>query len=213
MSPDPRRRIDGGLHELRLPALPMPLAWQGSPARWDIASGGELVIEAGAKSDWFIDPEGALEPRLDAPALLGDATGDFIVSARVRVEFAASFDAGVLVLYADDRRWGKLCFEWSPDGEPMVVSVVTRGVSDDCNSMVVDGRDVWLRVARRGPAIAFHASVDGERWSFVRYFSLDIADDIAVGFLAQSPTGEGCTVSFTEIAYEAARLADLRSGV
>jgi regulation of enolase protein 1 (concanavalin A-like superfamily) len=93
------------------------------------------------------------------------------------------------------------------------VSVVTRGVSDDCNSMVVDGREVRLRVARVGPAVAFHASVDGERWNFVRFFALDGPDNLAVGFLAQSPTGEGCTVSFTEIAYEAARLADLRSGV
>ena len=104
------------------------------------------------------------------------------------------------------------CFEYSPDGEPMVVSVVTRGVSDDCNSTVVDGRAVWLRIARRGHAVAFHASLDGRRWSFVRYFALEATDDLSVGFLAQSPTGKGCSVSFTEIAYEATRLVDLRSG-
>ena len=57
--------------------------------------------------------------------------------------------------------WAKLCFEYSPQREPMVVSVVTRGLSDDCNSFVVDGATVWLRIARVGSAFAFHASTDG----------------------------------------------------
>ena len=57
----------------------------------------------------------------------------------------------------------------------MVVSVVTRGVSDDCNSFVVDGASVWLRVARVGSAFAFHASTDGSNWSFIRHFALETA--------------------------------------
>ena len=68
----------------------------------------------------------------------------------------------------------------------MVVSVVTRGVSDDCNSFVVDGTSVWLRIARIGGAFAFHASTDGVGWSFVRYFALATAGEPSVGFAAQS---------------------------
>ena len=37
-----------------------------------------------------------------------------------------SFESGVLMLWIDDRHWGKLCFEYSPDRQPMIVSVVTR---------------------------------------------------------------------------------------
>jgi hypothetical protein len=33
-----------------------------------------------------------------------------------------------------------------------------------------------------------------------------------VGFEAQSPTGEGCSVSFDEIRFEARTLGDLRNG-
>jgi regulation of enolase protein 1 (concanavalin A-like superfamily) len=127
------------------------------------------------------------------------------------VDFAAAYDAGVLVLYERDDLWAKLCFELSPQGEPMVVSVVTRGVSDDCNSFVVDGRSVWLRIARIGTAFAFHASTDGERWRLVRHFALDGARDPSVGFLAQSPTGDGCAVAFEGISYRAETLGDLRS--
>ena len=144
--------------------------------------------------------------------LAGPVAGDFQLSARVTVEFASTFDAGVLMLHAGERLWAKLCFEYSPRNEPMVVSVVTDGTSDDANAFVVVGNGVWLRVARLGPAFAFHASLDGERWELVRHFALPLGDEPAVGFEAQSPTGEGCVVRFDEISFRAARLGDLRDG-
>lgn len=170
-----------------------------------------LAMTAGPRTDLFVDPEGG-PPALNAPRLLGRPAGDFQLSARVTVDFADTFDAGVLALYADDRAWAKLCFERSPQGEPLVVSVVTRGVSDDANAFAVAGHSVWLRISRLGPAHAFHASTDGARWLFVRHFALEPADGLSVGFLAQSPTGAGCSVQFDEIVYRSERLTDLRSG-
>src|SRR5258708_34241204 len=93
----------------------------------------------------------------------------------------------------------------------MVVSVVPRGVSDDCNSFEVEGDQVWLRVARIGPAFAFHASTDGVRWRLIRHFALDPREGIAAGFLAQSPTGPGGTATFGAIRFRQERLADTRS--
>jgi regulation of enolase protein 1 (concanavalin A-like superfamily) len=177
----------------------------------DLPPAGPVSIAAGPGTDLFADPAGR-EPSLSAPRLLAAApAGDFQLSARVTVDFAATFDAGVLLLWAHDRAWAKLCFEYSPDAEPMVVSVVTRGVSDDANAFAVDGRQVWLRVSRRGPACAFHASTDGARWRFVRHFALE-AEGLRVGFEAQSPTGDGCTAVFDDVDYRLERLADLRSG-
>jgi regulation of enolase protein 1 (concanavalin A-like superfamily) len=173
--------------------------------------GDELTLLAGPRTDLFIDPQGG-SVVLNAPRLLGPVAGDFQVSANVEVDFRATFDAGVLLVYVDDRTWAKLCFEYSPQAEPMVVSVVTRGLSDDCNSFVVEGHEVWLRVARLGQAFAFHASTDGRSWQFVRHFALDAPSEVSVGFVAQSPTGEGCTVRFTSIRASAETLVDLRSG-
>ena len=144
--------------------------------------------------------------------LVCEPSGDFALSARVGVEFASSYDAGVLVLFRDESSWAKLCFERSPQGQPMVVSVVNRRVSDDCNHFDVAGGHVWFRIARGGDCFAFHASTDGIVWQLVRYFGLDDATGISVGFKAQSPTGEGCRATFDEIRYEAGGLADLRSG-
>ncbi|MDX6440109.1 MAG: uncharacterized protein QOF45_2692 [Gaiellaceae bacterium] len=200
------------VEQVRIAALPMPLRWLAEPQSWSVAGDASLLVAAGPRTDRFIDPRRSAEPKLNAPVLVGDPTGDYLLSARVTVGFAATFDAGVLALHASDRLWAKLCFEYSPHGQAMVVSVVTRDVSDDCNSFVVDGSSVWLRIARVGSAFAFHASTDGGSWSFIRHFALETDSEPAVGFAAQSPLGEGCAVSFEEIAYDAVRLGDLRSG-
>jgi uncharacterized protein len=169
-----------------------------------------LTLEAGPRTDLFRDPQGA-EPQLGATRELVDPPdGDWMLSARVEAQLRSTFDAGALILWADERTWAKLAFERSPQGEGMIVSVVTRGLSDDCNSTVIDGDAVWLRIARVGEAFAFHASADGERWDFVRHFAL--AGDPRPGFSAQSPTGEGLVVTFSDIRFGAARLRDLRSG-
>lgn len=169
------------------------------------------TITAGPHTDWFVHP-GTGEAKLDAPAQLEPVEGDFLFHARVEVDFAATFDAGVLAVWRDERTWAKLCFEYSPDRKPMVVSVVTRGVSDDANSAVIDGNAVWLRIARIGDAFAFHYSTDGERWSLVRHFALGGDGELQAGFLAQSPTGDGCTARFTEVGLSSGTLPDIRSG-
>jgi regulation of enolase protein 1 (concanavalin A-like superfamily) len=197
-------------HTLTLPGLPFAFRWHLAPDRWRLGDDGSLSIRAGPLTD--LDPQGAAST-LNAPRLLASPTGDFQLSARVTVDFAATFDAGVLLLYANERSWAKLCFERAPNGDAMAVSVVTRGVSDDANAFVVGPRQVWLRISRLGLAWAFHASTDGSRWQFVRHFALDSVEGLEAGFLAQSPTGSGCTAVFDAVTYRSEPLADLRSGV
>jgi uncharacterized protein len=192
-------------------SLPSSLIWDPARAEWS-AGEGSLAVEAGPGTDLFVDPGDGRET-LNAPRALGRVDGDFTLSARVSVAFRSTFDAGVLLLWASARSWAKLCFELSQQGESMVVSVVTRGVSDDCNSFVVDEGDVRLRIARLGSAFAFHASTDGASWRLVRHFALEPEAEMLVGFLAQSPLGTGCSVRFDEISFAPDRLADLRSGV
>lgn len=179
---------------------------------YDLAVAADLTIAAGGSTDHFIDPSTARRT-LNAPRVLGNADGDFQLSARVDVEFGVTFDAGVLMLWADDEVWAKLCFEYAPDGRPTVVSVVTRAVSDDSSSLVVVGHRVWLRVSRSRSSYAFHASTDGEFWQFVRHFALpDAGEPVRVGFSSQSPLGPGCVSHFSKVRFEAHPLADLRDG-
>jgi hypothetical protein len=205
---------------LRVPGVPFPLA-PSPEGLWQVdEAAGVVTVPAQPHTDIFIDPAGGADAAVNAESMLSAATllgdppeGDFQLSARVTVEFAATFDAGVLLLWADERHWAKLCFEFSPAGEPMVVSVVCRGVADDANAFTVPGRSVWLRVSRIGRVYAYHASLDGKTWQMIRAFLID--EDTSgdkVGFEGQSPTGDGCGVTFDEIRFRPERLADLRDG-
>jgi regulation of enolase protein 1 (concanavalin A-like superfamily) len=192
-----------------LPAFPGPLRWMNDAVAWSVMGADGLTITAGPRTDLFTDPGGDYRTA-NAPALLGRIDGDFMLSARVRLDLASTFDAGALVLHADAEHWAKLALERSPQGDATIVSVVTRGVSDDCNSFAVEDEDVRLRISRIGAAFAFHASTGGGSWRLVRYFALDGSPE--VGFLAQTPLDERRAIQFEQIRYEAVRLADLRDG-
>ncbi len=197
-------------NSVTIPALPAPLRWQNTPTDWKFGD-GMLSINAGRKTDWFLDPGGVVNV-MNAPALLMKATQPCMLKARVSAEHAAMFDASVLTVYQGENAWAKLCFELSPQGQVMIVSVVTRGTSDDCNSIPIAEKSVYLRLSKLDSAYAFHYSLDGSVWNMVRYFSLGGQKEAEIGFLSQSPVGEGCTAHFSEIAYLPQKLADIRSG-
>src|SRR5207244_4491900 len=93
--------------------LPSALHWQVLPLRRSTKDGKKLTIEAGPRTDLFVDPRGS-EPMLNAACLLGPIDGDFTLSAMVTVGFAGTFDAGALMVHGGDGNWAKLCFEYSP---------------------------------------------------------------------------------------------------
>lgn len=197
--------------ELHLAAIPAPLHWDVPAADFTRLDDGAIRMTSSSRTDLFVDPRGMVD-MTNSARLLFQPDEHFTLSAHARGDLEATYDAAVLMLYVDDRHWAKLCLELSPQGRPMIVSVVTNGVSDDCNSVVLDSAAAYLRVAGLGTAFALHYSLDGATWHFVRYFALQHSAGLRAGFSVQSPTGDGCTVTFSEIRYAPALLGDLRSG-
>lgn len=186
----------------------------GSPLpEWSIAD-GELTVTAAPATNLFIDPADPDAAVPDIGRLVTPVTGDFMLSAELEVDFGAQFDAGVLFVEYDELHWFKLCFEYTPLLQPSVVAVVTRGTSDDSNSWLVEGNRIRLRVARIGNTFALHSSFDGVRWDLARYFTLGIraGSPVRVGFLSQSPLGDGCRTVFRDIHFSHDTLADTRDG-
>ncbi len=190
-----------------LPGIPTPLEWKDAAAQATYADGA-LTIVSGAKTDWFVSPVDG-QVSASAPLLLFKTSGDFVLTANVTVDFKTQWDAGFVMAYVDDKNWAKLALEMSAYQEPTVVTVVTRGVSDDCNSMAITGRSIHLRVARKGPAILFYSATDGRTWRLVRGFTLGPAPELRIGFASQSPIGEQGRATFSEIAYVQKTIADI----
>jgi regulation of enolase protein 1 (concanavalin A-like superfamily) len=191
-----------------IPGLPGTLIWQNMPGSWKFDHQNVLTISAGAKTDWFVDPfDGTVAN--NAPILLFTPDAEYVVSARVTVKFVTKWDAGALMLWGDDHHWAKLSYELSPDKIPTLVTVVTRGLSDDCNSKEYRGDSVYMRIARSGKTYVFYSSVDGSNWQIVRTFSLDTELPIRVGFEAQSPAGSGAVAKFSAITYDSHGISNI----
>lgn len=195
----------------RLAMLPGELEERNHPASWTVRDSGTLTMSAGAKTNWFISPLNG-KTWDNAPMLLFVPAKDFVLIAKVSLEFRSRWDAGALVLYLNETTWAKFAFEAPQVGQPSVVSVVTRGESDDCTAMPVTGNSVYLKIAKIGPAFIFYVSNDGQSWKMTRAFRMGNTDGLRVGFSAQSPTGNGSTVTFSGIQYLAKQVTKIDSG-
>jgi uncharacterized protein len=181
--------------------ISQPMIWQNAPASWKLEGGQTHAITAGKQTDWFVSPMGDSH-RDNSPRLLFKPASDFVLSAKLNVDFRTQWDAGALVLYESNSLWAKLCFESTIEARPAIVSVVTKDVSDDSTSIEMAGTSVYLKIAKAGPAIFFYASQDGQSWKIIRTFSLGKTQNLRVGFSSQSPVGDGATTVFSDIRYD-----------
>jgi regulation of enolase protein 1 (concanavalin A-like superfamily) len=191
---------------VRLSSIPGPLHWENTPLHFH-RDAGRLIIEAGEKTDMFRDPNVTYNTD-NAPKLLFVADSNFVLTAAIHHDFTSKWDGGAIVLKADSLNWIKFCFEKDYTGQHRVVSVVTRGISDDCNSAAVTGNAVYYKVAKAGNVITLYYSLDGRGWFLIRHLVFDSEAPLSVGFLAQSPTGPHCIVTFSDIHYSSRKIRD-----
>ena len=197
----------------KIEGIPGPLAWHNQPASYQIENGA-LTIVSKPGQDWYVDAfdAGVIQ---STPILAFDPGENFVLSAKVKVDFRSAWDAGSLMLWADDTHWAKFAFENSAaksPATPSMVSVVTRGTSDDTGSDSIGGDTVYMQVIRRGPAFVFNFSRDGKSWQILRVFRLDAPGKVLVGFESQSPDGKGTKATFSEIRFEAKRVPNPFTG-
>jgi regulation of enolase protein 1 (concanavalin A-like superfamily) len=172
----------------------------------------EVVLQAEPGGDIFLEP-GTTNSVCKLTGL-GAWTSDqsFQFSARIEVDFRTAADSGIVLAWLDQDNWFKLCAEQDAQGHPRVVSVVTRGRSDDSNGRLLTGESVHLRISRKGDLIAMHSSTEGTEWDLVRLFEFaQLADrPVLLGLAAQSPTGQGTTATFDRVHFANQGLTDPR---
>ncbi|HHT96883.1 MAG TPA: DUF1349 domain-containing protein [Clostridiales bacterium] len=139
--------------------------------------------------DYFVNPI-TDEVTVDSAYFYKEVEGDFVIRAKVSHDCMSTYDACVLMAYDNDRLWAKACFEKSDFNTNAVVTVMTNGRSDDANGVNIDGKEVWLQLARKGNVFAVHYSLDGEEFIMSRLCHLPMQDKIRVGISGQCPVGD-----------------------
>ena len=127
-------------------------------------------------------------------------------------DFINKWDAGAIVLKSDSLNWVKFCFEKDYTGTKIVVSVVTKNISDDCNSVASASNLLFYKAAKADKVITLYYSNDGKSWFLVRHLQFDFPSPLKIGFLAQSPTGKNCKVTFSNITYNRKKISDPYTG-
>jgi regulation of enolase protein 1 (concanavalin A-like superfamily) len=191
---------------ISISTIPHKLFWENTPKSFSVGR-DQIVIEAGKETDMFRDPNVTYNTD-NAPKLLFEADDNFILTASVEHAFTNKWDGGAIVIKQDSLNWIKFCFEKDYTGAKRVVSVVTKGISDDCNSIEMKSTKVYYKVAKADNVITLYCSPDGIQWFLIRHLQFDTSKGFKVGFLAQSPTGDRCEVKFSNIVYTAKKIKD-----
>jgi len=191
---------------MEIKGIPKQLFWENKPEIFSLKA-NVLTITAGEKTDMFRDPNVTYNTD-NAPKLLFKPDANFVLSTSIEHTFANKWDGGALVLKSDSLNWIKFCFEKDYTGAKRVVSVVTKNISDDCNSVEISGEKVYYKIAKADDVITLYYSINGVKWFLIRHLQFDFKKDFEVGFLAQSPTGTKCEVKFSDIKYQAVKIKD-----
>jgi len=194
------------IDSIRINSIPYGMFWQNKAEKFS-SNNNELIIVAGEKTDMFRDPNVTYNTD-NAPKLLFRPDNDFILIASIEHSFSSKWDGGAIVLKQDSLNWIKFCFEKDYTGAKRVVSVVTKNISDDCNSVEIKTNKVYYKLAKAGNVITLYYSLEGKKWFLIRHLQFDTDKNLTLGFLAQSPTGKKCEVKFSNISYRAKRIKD-----
>jgi regulation of enolase protein 1 (concanavalin A-like superfamily) len=195
---------------VELKSIPLKMFWENTPQSFSVTD-SSLQITAGAKTDMFRDPNVTYNTD-NAPKLLFKPDNDFVLIASIEHSFTSKWDGGAIVLKQDSLNWVKFCFEKDYTGARRVVSVVTKNISDDCNSAEISTNKVFYKMAKAGNVVTLYYSLNGAQWFLIRHFTFDATGNFYAGFLAQSPTGNSCTVTFSDITYTAKKIQDPYTG-
>ena len=186
-------------------------SWMNPPGEFKF-EGQSLFIRASKGSDFFNNPENH-EVTASGHFLFTERSKDFVATAQVKPNFSATWNACALMLHIDSTHWIKFGFENSDATGKSIVSVVTKGTSDDSNGAILNDREsIWLRIIKKGAIYAMHWSTDGQQYHMARLSAMPEAPAVKIGIEAQCPVGEPATHEILYFSMEEKTVADLRKG-
>ncbi len=161
------------------------------------ADGEDLLVTAAEGNDfWRTTAYGFI--RDSGHALLADLATGSAMEVSFVADLTEPYDQAGLFVRVDESHWIKAGIEVS-DGEPHLVAVATRDVSDWSLAPAPgwSGEHVTVRASRSGDAIAIRARAGTGPWRLMRLAPLDPDVVATAGPLVCGPMRPDLTVRFT----------------
>ncbi|MEL6672815.1 MAG: DUF1349 domain-containing protein [Bacteroidota bacterium] len=186
-------------------------SWMNEPQVFSFEN-GSLSVVALKGTDFFNNPEDS-SLTATAPYLYQEVSGDFVATALVSPGFASMWNAACLMVHMDEQHWIKFAFEKSDATGKSIVTVVTRGVSDDANGVRLSKQDqVWLRLIRKGDVYSLLWSLDGQIYKMARLCAMPAFEKVKIGLEMQCPVGAPALHLVHFFGLEKKTVKDLRKG-
>ncbi len=185
--------------------------WLNTPKSYEIDK-DYLLVTATGNTDFFINPVD-LSSSDSAPFFYREISGDFVAITKVSPDLSLKWNAATFMVIIDPDNWIKFGFENSDATGPSIVSVVTRGTSDDANGVILENTtSVWLKLIRKDNNYAMHWSLDGVKYHMARLAAMRTTDTVKLGLEAQCPVGEKAVHKFEYLNIKSETVEDLRAG-
>ena len=191
-------------------------ALNGADTCVSVREDGKLESRAKEGDDFFIDPNKGKLTNQSLPILLKevDNTKPFTLQAKVTPEFTKEglYNAADLFVYANDTLWQKLAFEQDEYGNHRVVSVRTKGTSDDNNHDKQTASTIYLKISSDTHTIASYYSLDKKAWHMVRLYKNYYPAKLYLGIASQCPQKGACKSIYEELELNQNSVSDFRMG-
>jgi len=177
------------------------LDWLNEPPRWEgDAAAGCLRLWTAGRTDFWQRTHYGFEAD-NGHALLLEADGDVVLTARVTAHPRHRYDQAGLLLRLSPACWIKTSVEFEPDGPNRLGAVVTNAQASDWSTQPLarEITTVWFRLRREGQDVLADASLDGARWEQLRMARLQELGEtgcMQIGLYACSPTAAGFMAEF-----------------
>jgi uncharacterized protein len=196
---------------LRIATIPQALSWDGKPLNYK-TEGNTITVTAGKETDLYCFVDGNYYVNT-APKVLFTPDSNFVLSAKISPTFQTMYDGGAIMIYSDEGNWAKLLFERHEDGSIGLGSSIVRDKrGDDSYHLTFKDPQVYVKLARSEMIFNFYYSTDGKQWKLLRTFPYKQFSNLRIGFYAQSPKGQSCTVLFSDIRYKGEKFKDYFTG-
>ncbi|KAI8433562.1 hypothetical protein MSG28_015586 [Choristoneura fumiferana] len=173
--------------------------WLNEPREWE-ASKELLEFSTDDKTDFW--QKTLYDFAYNTGHLFGvEIREDFTVEICIEADFTTLYDQAGLMIYIDEQHWLKTGIEYN-DGQPMIGSVLTNGISDWGTGVYLgNANKFFLRLTRLGDVVCVKYSTDSVTWILVRLCPFPIADKYFVGPMACTPKRGGLAVKFSKLKF------------
>ena len=170
--------------------------WLNAPHRWKL-EGSSLLCTADPKTDFwrktfygYITDNGHFYYRM--------VRGDFTTQLKVSGQYHDLYDQAGLMVRINSENWMKCGVEFV-EGKQNMSIVYTREHSSWATGRLPDqAGPLWLKVARKGPALDIFHSLDGKTFTESGVGYLGNAETVMVGPMCAAPEGKGFEVRFDD---------------